>query len=146
MSETAWLDYVGAVDRESIARAERRRQALEALEFERARAAALRDRLEAIVVELDGPAIDAAVFAELSPEDVEIVRPELQSDEPEPEPADPLEIDLEGGDPQAEHAAWLEEEIERLQREIAGSGTRQQAFERYLEALGRAQTESPPPP
>jgi hypothetical protein len=35
----ASLDYLGAVDRQSIARAERRRQALEALEFERARAA-----------------------------------------------------------------------------------------------------------
>jgi hypothetical protein len=132
------------VDRESIARAERRRQVLEALEFERARATALRDRLEAIVVELDGPAIDAAVFAELSPEDVEIVRPELQSDEAEP--ADPLEIDLEGGDPRAEHTAWLEEEIARLALEIAASGGRQQAFERYLDALGRVQTDSPSPP
>jgi hypothetical protein len=52
------LDYLGVVDRESIARAERRRQALEALEFERARAAALRERLESVVAELDGPAID----------------------------------------------------------------------------------------
>ena len=66
----ACLDYLGAVDREAIARAERRRQALEALEFERARAAALRERLEAIVAELDGPALDAAIFARLAPEDV----------------------------------------------------------------------------
>jgi len=117
---------------------------LEALEFERARAAALRSRLEAVVVELDGPAIDAAIFAELSPEDVEIVRPELQSDEPEPDES--LELDLEGGDPRAEHAAWLEEEVARLEQEIVVSGSRQQAFERYLDALGRAQTESPPPP
>jgi hypothetical protein len=144
VSEAAWLDYVGAVDRESIARAERRRQALEALEFERARAAALRERLEAIVVELDGPAVDAAVFAELSPEDVEIVRPALQSDEAEP--VESLDLDLEGGDPQAEHAAWLEEEIGRLEQEIAASGSRQRAFERYLDALGRSQTDSPPPP
>jgi hypothetical protein len=132
------------VDRESIARAERRRQALEALEFERARAAALRERLEAIVVELDGPAIDAAVFAELSPEDVEIVRPALQGDEAEP--VESFEIDLEGEDPQAEHAAWLEEEVARLEREIAASGGRQQAFEHYLDALGREQTDSPPSP
>lgn len=132
------------MDRESIARAERRRQALEALEFERARAAALRTRLESIVVELDGPAIDAVIFAELSPEDVEIVRPELQSDEPEPE--DPFELDLEGGDPRAEHAAWLEEEVVRLEQEIAASGRRQQAFESYLEALGPGQTDSRPPP
>jgi len=132
------------VDRESIARAERRRQALEALEFERARAAALRERLEAIVVELDGPAIDAAIFAELSPNDVEIVRPTLQSDEPELDA--PLELDPDGGDPRAEHAAWLEEEVTRLEQEIVASGRRQQAFESYLEALGRAQTDSRPPP
>ena len=128
------------MDRESIAHAERRRQALEALEFERARASALRERLEAIVVELDGPAVDAVVFAELSPEDVEIVRPELQVDEPEA--VESFEIDLEGGDPRAEHAAWLEEEIARLEQEIAASSRRQLAFERYLDALASRQTDS----
>ena len=117
---------------------------LEALEFERARAAALRSRLEAVVVELDGPAIDAAIFAELSPENVEIVRPELQSEEPEPDES--LELDLEGGDPRAEHAAWLEEEVVRLEQEIVASGRRQQAFESYLEALGLGQTDSRLPP
>jgi len=133
------------VERESIARAERRRQALEALEFERARAAALRERLESIVVELDGPTIDAVVFAELRPEDVEIVRAALQGDE-EAEPVEALDFDVELEDPQAEQAAWLEEEIVRLEQEITASGSRQQAFERYLDALGRAQADSPPPP
>ena len=128
----ACLDYLGAVDRESIARAERRRQALEALEFERARAAALRERLEAIVVELDGPAIDEAIFARLAPEDVEVVRPALQSDEAEL--LEPLDIEVE--DPRAEHTAWLEEEVVRLQEEIASSSGRQRAFEHYLEELG----------
>ena len=80
----ACLDYLGPVDRKAIARTERRRQALEALEFERARAAALQERLEAIVAELDGPALDAAIFARLAPEDVEIVRAALQNDETEP--------------------------------------------------------------
>ena len=134
MSVAACLDYLGVVDRESIARAERRRQALEALEFERARAAALQERLEAIVGELDGPAIDEAIFAQLAPEDAEVVRPALQSDDAEL--LDPLEVELD--DPRAEHAAWLEEEIVRLQEEIASSGGRQQAFERYLEALGES--------
>ena len=133
------------MDRESIARAERRRQALEALEFERARAAALRERLEAIVVELDGPAIDAAIFAELGPDDVEIVRPALQGGE-EPEPVEALDFDVELEDPKAEQVAWLEEEIVRLEQEIAASGRRQQAFERYLDALGRGQTDPAPPP
>ena len=132
------------MDRESIARAELRRQALEALEFERSRAAALRERLEAIVVELDGPAIDAAIFAELSPQDVEIVRPALQGDEAEP--VESLELDLEVGDRQEEHASWLEEEVARLEQEIVASGRRQQAFESYLEALGLGQTDSRLPP
>jgi hypothetical protein len=129
----ACLDYLGAVDRESIARAERRRQVLEALEFERARAAALRERLESIVAELDGPALDDAVFAQLEPEHVAVVRPALQS-QPD-EPVDPLEVELE--DPEAEQTAWLEEEITRLGEEIASSGGRQLAFERYLDVLGR---------
>ena len=128
----ACLDYLGPVDRNAIARTERRRQALEALEFERARAAALQERLEAIVAELDGPALDAAIFARLAPEDVEIVRAALQGDEADP--AEALDPELE--DPREEQKAWLEEEIVRLEEEIASSGGRQQAFERYLEALG----------
>lgn len=128
----ASLDYLGAVDREAITRAERRRQALEALDFERARSAALHERLESVVTELDGPALDEAVFARLAPEDVAIVRPALQSDEDEP--VDPLELELE--DSRAERTAWLEEEIARLEEEIASSGQRQLAFERYLEVLG----------
>jgi hypothetical protein len=128
----ACLDYLGAVDRKSIARAERRRQAFEALEFERARAAALRERLESIVAELDGPAIDDAIFAQLAPEEVEVVRPALQGDEAEP--VELFEVELE--DPEDDKAAWLEDEIVRLQEEIESSGRRQQAFERYLEALG----------
>lgn len=119
------------MDREAIARAGRRAQAVEALEFERARGAALRERLEAIVVELDGPAVDAAVFARLAPEDVDVVRPELQAEEPEPD--ETLEDELE--DAASEQKAWLEEEIVRLQAEIAASRRRAQAFERYLDAL-----------
>lgn len=132
MSVAASLDYVGAVDRDAIARAGRRAQALEALEFERARGAALRERLEAIVVELEGPAVDATVFARMAPEDVDVVRPALQAEEPEP--LEPLEDELE--DEVSEQRAWLEEEIVRLQAEIAASGRREQAFERYLDALG----------
>ena len=128
----ACLDYLGPVDRKTIARTERRRQALEALEFERARAAALQERLEAIVAELDGPALDAAIFARLAPEDVEIVRAALQNDETEPAEA----LDGELDDPREEQKAWLEEELVRLEEKLASSDERQQAFERYLDALG----------
>jgi hypothetical protein len=119
------------VDRQAIARAERRRQALEALEFERARAAALRERLETVVVELEGPALDEAAFAQMTPADVEVVRPVLQAvddepEDPESEPEDGREAEI----------ALQEAEIARLDEEIASSGRRQQAFERYLDALG----------
>jgi hypothetical protein len=133
VSGAASLDYVGGVDREAIARDGRRRQALEALEFERARASALRERLEAIVVELHGAAVDDAVFARMTPEDVELVRPALQAEEPEP--AETLEDAPE--DTASEQTAWLEEEIVRLQAELASSSRREQAFERYLDELGR---------
>jgi len=133
VSVAASLDYVGVVDRESIALAGRRRQALEALEFERARAAALRERLESVVVELEGPAIDESVFARMTPEDVALVRPALQSEEEAPDetPEDELEQAA------AEQTGWLEEEVVRLQEELASSSRREQAFERYLDALGR---------
>ena len=120
-----------AVDREAIARAERRRQALEALEFERARATALRERLEAVIVEVDGPALDEAAFAQMAPADIEVVRPVLQSAEAEPDDQEPEAED--GGETVVE---WLEEEIVRLDEELASSSRRQQAFERYLDALG----------
>ena len=120
-----------AVDRETIARAERRRQALEALEFERARATALRERLEAVVVELEGPALDEAAFAQMTPADVEVVRPALQSVDAEPTDSEP---EAENG--REATIAWLEEEIARLDEELASSSRRQQAFERYLDALG----------
>jgi hypothetical protein len=131
VSEAASLDYLGAMDREAIARAERRRQALEALAFERERAAALRERLDAIVAEIDGPAVDAAAFARMTPEEIEVVRPAVQEAEAEPAVDDP-EAEAE----RAAQLAWLEEEIVRLGEEIDSSAARQGAFERYLDALG----------
>jgi hypothetical protein len=125
---------LAGVDRDAIARAERRRQALEALEFERGRAAALRERLESIVVELDGAVVDDAVFEQRTPEEVEIVRPALQP--PEDDLVDDAEEEEEGVDARAEQRAWLEEEIVRLQDELASSARRERAFERYLDVLG----------
>jgi hypothetical protein len=118
------------VDRQAIARAERRRQALEALEFERSRAAALRERLETVAVELEGAAIDAAAIERMAPEDVAVVREALQDEAPGPDAED-------GEDGRAEHLAWLEEELVRLEGELAASDVRARAFERYLDALGR---------
>ena len=123
------------MDRQAIARAQRRRQALEALDYERMRAAAIREQLEAIVAELEGPAIDASIFAEMALEDVEIVRPFLGDGVL----ADPEEeVEWLSADPDAPEPDPAEQEIEiaRLQEEIASSLRRLQAFERYLSALG----------
>jgi hypothetical protein len=123
-----------------MARAQRRRQAVEALEFERARAEALEEQLETIVAELDGPALDEDVFAAMAPEDVAIVRPALFGEEPEPieEPEDwALEWHEATADPPPDPAEQ-EAEVARLQEEIDESRRRQEALGRYLAALDAA--------
>jgi hypothetical protein len=128
----------GDLDRTAIARSQRRRQVVEALEFERARADALREQLETIVTELEGQAVDEAVFATLAPDDVAVVRAELYGPEPvESEEGWDADWDRDEADPEAD-AAETESEIARLQAEIDASRRRQQAFERYLSALGDA--------
>ena len=121
------------MDRARIARAERRRQALEELDFERERAAALAEEIARLVVELEGPGLDEKVFARLAPADVELVQGSFQSG---PQADD---VDVEWFDPDADDPETLrretEEEIRRLEAEIAASIRRQEAFERYLDAL-----------
>ena len=58
-------DYGWFVDRIAIARAERRRQAMEELEFEREREAALHEEIARLVLELEGPGLDEEVFGRL---------------------------------------------------------------------------------
>ena len=122
------------MDRDAIARRRRRGQVLEALTFEQEREAALRDQLEEVVLEQEGPRVDAEAFAQMQPDDVAVVREllddgwSLLDDEDDDDLAD---------DDDALNVA--EDEVERLQGEIESCRTRQRAFERYLEAL-----ESPP--
>jgi hypothetical protein len=123
------------VDRQAIVRAQRRRQAADALEFERARADALREQLETIVAELDGPALDEAILAAMAPEQAAVVRVELYGEEPEPLGDDWALPAEEETDPVLDPAEQ-EAEIVRLQDEIEGSIRRQRAFETYLDALG----------
>jgi len=127
-------DYGWLVDRVAIARAERRRQALEELEDERERAAALQEEISRLVLELEGPRLDEEVFARLAPADVELVQGSFQSG-PTADDVDEEWLELEADDPE-ELRAEAEEEIRRLEAEIAASARRQEAFERYLEALG----------
>jgi len=131
------------VDRDAIARAQRRRQALEALEFERNRATGLSEQIEEIVAETEGPRIDEEAFASMTPEDAAALRTVLQLDgeplsEDEPLPEDdwlgPSEESSESDPDETEDDA--EEEIARLQAEVAESRRRQEVLERYIEALG----------
>lgn len=134
--------YRWPVDRLAIARAERRRQATDELEVERDRATALQEELERTVLELEGPALDAEVFAQMDPEDVELIRAaiqggsEIELDEELADGDDGWDIGTGAEQWAADQREEQEAEIVRLQGEIASSERRQQALERYLEALG----------
>jgi Tfp pilus assembly protein FimV len=130
------------MDREAIARGQRRRAAEEALEVERDRMEMLEGEIEDLIAQLHGAAIDEAAFATMQPDDVETVRalllpqPDFEVDEEWAENEDDMtDEDAESGsdeDPTAE----LEEEISRLESEIEIAKQRRQALERYLAALG----------
>ena len=138
------------MDRVVIAREERRRQVTEDLEFERDRAVELRNEINRLTLELEGPGIDEQVFAKMAPQDVELVRAVVQDgplverddvdqdwidfgNEETPEDEDD-QVDYQ--QLEAEYRAEQEAEIVRLQEEIVASERRQQALAAYLEALG----------
>jgi hypothetical protein len=127
---------VAGVEREAIAHERRRRQAVEHLEFEQEREAALRDQLEELITEQHGSQVDESAFASMSPEDVKVVREALLGSDDSPE-VDEVEAALsEWPDEGADDADDVEAEIARLEAELADCRRRQQAFERYLKALG----------
>jgi hypothetical protein len=125
------------VDRDAVARAGRRAQAEEALAFEREREAALRDQIAALVLEEEGPRVDAAAFAGLAPEEVELVRTALGEASVDVDEDDPFEgapyVTLD--DPEDEEPPI--DELARLEAEIAESCRIQEALERYIAALDR---------
>lgn len=134
------------MDRDGLVRRVRRRQALDALAFERDRAALLTEQLEETVASLEGARVDAAVYAQLSPDDVQLVRAALRDSDHEeavfdddadaeasPDDADDAQEDDDAVE--ADDAQEDEEEILRLQGELDGSGRLQAALERYLDVL-----------
>jgi hypothetical protein len=124
---------VWVVDREAVARSRRRRQVDEALEEERGREEALTDQLEEVVADEDGGRIDELAFARMEAEDVALVRELLEPPSVFDEGEDDLDAFALEDDALAENG--VDEEIARLQAEIADSRRRQLAYRRYLEAL-----------
>jgi hypothetical protein len=126
------------METDTIVRARRRRQALDALDTERDREAALREQLDEMLTELEGARIDAVAFARMDPADVELVRETL-------DPLPPLPEDewqgLEGESPaetarlQREEREEREAECARLRQVIERCRRCQGALERYLEAM-----------
>ena len=125
------------MDRQAIARDVRRRQVQETLDFERDREQTLQEQVELVIGEAEGAGVDAAAFERMSPEDVAIVKAELNPTPYEAEEGagfferdDLFEFDLE------EEVDPHEEELRRLNEELEDCRRRQQAFAAYLQALG----------
>lgn len=131
------------MDRDAIARERRRREALDAIEFEREREAVLRDQIEEIVLEGERERIDGEALARLDPADAAVVREILGDDGDaviEPDDADEWESDFVDLDDELDvededDGDAMADEIGRLQGEIAESQRRQQALARFVSAL-----------
>lgn len=127
------------MDRDAIARRQRRRQIEEARAEEQGRELALAERLEELVTEREGEGVDVEAFARMEPEDVALVREVLDVsvvlEEEEAEEEDAGESDADEPDGGEDADAETEAEIARLQSEIAESQRRQLAYVRYLDAL-----------
>ncbi len=134
------------VDRWETGRARRREQAEEALRFEQDRRLALEDQRVDVITETVTSALDAAALAALTEREAEIVRDALGLaadwsqllDEEEASILGFLDTDDDVGE---DDAASAEEEITRLDEEIAESREREAALARYLAALA---TVAPP--
>jgi hypothetical protein len=126
------------VDRDAIARAQRLRQAREALDFERDRTTTLQEQIEEIVAEADGPRVDEEAFARMTPEDAAAVRAILQPESEALSDDDWLGVAEESAEEPEPDATgdYAEEEIARLEAAVLESRHRQEVLERYIEALG----------
>jgi hypothetical protein len=119
------------VDREAVAREVRRRQAKESLEFEREREKTISEQIELVIVEVEGPKIDAVAFQRMSAEDAALVKEELALPEDDGDNFFERDDVIVFDEPVDQHA----EELARLDEELADCRRRQRAFESYLAAL-----------
>ena len=123
------------MDRDTIARRQRRKQIQLVLDDERAREAVLAERLDEIVTEAEGPRLDARILERLDAEDAALVREVLDPALPHDEDEDEAEGFVLAVESDASEEDDVDDEIARLHGEIADSQRRQQAYRRYLDAL-----------
>ena len=126
------------MDRDAVARAGRRAQAADALADERGREAALREQITDVVLEQEGARVDAEAFAGLDGDSVRRVRTALGQFDGEPEVEDDPFTSAVYVDFDEEPAEPEEDEVARLEGEIAESQRIQQALESYISALDRS--------
>lgn len=126
-----------------MARAFRRRQAQESLEFERNREIALVSELERVLGERDAGRVDALAYAKMSHADVELVREQLSTPEDDVEDTGfgfdffGFERDDLTDDGRLPHAIDLRgAEVARINADIDECRNLQRAFQAYLAALG----------
>ena len=137
------------MNRDAIARERRRREAVEALEFEQQREAALREQIEETILEEERQRVDREALAQLDPAEAALVREILGTDDEEDEDLeewDEMFADFEEEDEDAAGDAGAGDEIGRLNAEIEDSRSRQRALERFVDALGRAARPEGAPP
>jgi hypothetical protein len=117
-----------------MARAARRRQAQDALDFERDRERMLVEQLEEVMAESTGARVDEAALSTIDADAAALVRSILDPQEPRAD--DELEEAFYEPEPdEPEPAEVLEEEIGRLGQVIEECRLKQRALEHYLTAL-----------
>jgi hypothetical protein len=111
-----------SLDREAVARARRRQEAVDSLEFERQRESALLQRLEPIVRDAEAWRVDESALAQMPEEERDKLR----------------QIGFCQPQPPEDARARFEAKIAELQAQIEDSRSRQRAFEAYTKALDDA--------
>lgn len=106
--------------REEIARARRRQEALDCLEFERTREAALLARLEPVVRDAEAWRADEVAFTAMAPEDRDLLR----------------EIGFAQPRPPDDARGRFEARIAELEAQLEDCRRRQKAYAAYAKALG----------
>lgn len=138
------------MDRRAITVDVRRKQVEDLLEYERERELTLLEQINTVVADAEGPSVDAAAFEQMTPEQVEIVKRELNpasiyEDDPMTEDVDDFfgwdrDNIAEDDDPWVfdEPVDATAEELGRLNEELESCRQKQAALQAYLDALPAA--------